>query len=60
MSLLSRRHDASRSRRSPSHSRWPRFGFAFCLDFDEGLGHALKAESVELIERWMIEQMRLS
>ena len=35
-------------------------GFAFCPDFDEGFGHALKAESVKLIECRMIEQMRLS
>jgi hypothetical protein len=24
--------------------------------FDEGLGHAVKAEGVELVESWMIEQ----
>jgi hypothetical protein len=35
-------------------------GLALCIDFGEGLGHALKAERVELIERWMIEQNRLS
>jgi hypothetical protein len=35
-------------------------GFALCVDFGEGLGHALEAESVKLIERWMIEQNRLS
>ena len=33
---------------------------ALCIDFGEGLGHALKAEGVKLIERWMIEQNRLS
>ena len=29
-------------------------------DFDEGLGHAMKAKSVELIEGWMFEQVYLS
>jgi hypothetical protein len=34
--------------------------FAFGLDFDEGLGHSLKAKSVKLIEGWMTEQVVLS
>jgi hypothetical protein len=25
-------------------------------DFDEGLGHAIEAESVKLVEGWMFEQ----
>jgi hypothetical protein len=29
-------------------------------DFDEGLGHAMQAEGVELVERWMFEQKLLS
>jgi hypothetical protein len=35
-------------------------GFALGLDFDEGLGHALKAKGVKLIEGWMTEQVLLS
>jgi hypothetical protein len=30
------------------------------VDFDKGFGHPVKAEGVELVECWMIEQDRLS
>ena len=33
-----------------------RCGIAGCFDFAEGLGHAVQAELVELIEGWMGEQ----
>ena len=35
-------------------------GFAVCVDFDEGFGHAVKAKGMKLIEGRMIEQDYLS
>jgi hypothetical protein len=35
-------------------------GFAGCFDVDEGLGHAVKAEGMELIEGRMSEQGLIS
>ena len=33
---------------------------AACIEFGEGLGHAMKAKGVKLIEGWMIEHDGLS
>ena len=35
-------------------------GFTSGGDFGEGLGHALQAKGVKLVEGWMLEQVRLS
>ena len=51
----------SRSSRSPSHSRMAEpVGFAAGGDFGEGLGHAMKAEGVKLVEGRMFEQVVFS
>jgi hypothetical protein len=35
-------------------------GFTGGCDFNEGLGHAMQAKRVKLIEGWMFEQDRFS
>jgi hypothetical protein len=35
-------------------------GFAARRDLGEGLGHAMQAKGVKLVEGWMFEQVRLS
>jgi hypothetical protein len=35
-------------------------GFTVGGDFGEGLGHAMQAKAVKLVEGWMFEQVGLS
>ena len=35
-------------------------GFTAGRDLGERLGHAMQAEGVELVEGWMLEQVRIS
>jgi hypothetical protein len=35
-------------------------GFTAGRDLGEGLGHAMQAKGVKLVEGWMFEQVRLS